>query len=956
MDDVHIQRQQRIERLKAMRRRVFEARDTPSTVSNTISDSGITPASPRPQPLMFGTEYKARTSSQRPGKGLPEDHTNRNRPKLTRGASTGSVAKPPIRPADRREKSGLISRPCPYNLRRRANSNPPQSPADEKSRLATGRATSHTKSFTRNSRISEESQDSPILYGKTSHSDQITLDMTGKRNVDPDGSLQRDHPTDANVVHSGASPSSYSEASMGTIGPIPQTLTSNDIFPSPKSSQPVSCYIRKLSVGNGAERHTPDLTNSYALGFNPSQGSTQPPTHGTPKREESRMFRGIKQGMVFGKPMAISPAILKGVLTPTHLIGKNTPGQGLGTSTPKPGLINRTRPGKGLLSSDDEQRPFPALNEKILQGSLGTSRRRPLLSTLLKKSPPRSGLARENHLPLGKALSQEQIGSQVDTPRDTAPPGSFQTPQSALTPLPAFPHTVGGATRVAPTNLIVTSASKTRQHIEEKRRKREFLLQKRLQREGRLLEDGPVGENAPSYSGENRKRNRSPSCTPVDHPGLCPPSDVHQVTRQFGSALSLSDHPNLISLATSGVDPPFGRSKAPPTTTGIDIPQEPSRRTDANGQPMFNDEESHPPLPPAYHPPGEISFYDPCDEPSKEFFERSTLLDLLDQVPVRMNPTGYDKQIYYNYVKRTNADVARRQAPRLIDPQDLSVELVQGPSLDMEQFGYLDFITNLQTRDTTQRSGITQDSPVKGIYTKDQPGRDGPGDDDQPARRSLGKAGYHGDDGSSPVREFTPPEPEEGIKLLPDRLLTPKAPPPSIPPALQSTLALTQADTKYSSTALKSSPEIQRRWKVIQTVSQRHQLDRPTGLPASFLSGVGSVGSYPNLTDRHHHSTATYTESNDHIIRSIRSRLSIPASSTPTPSGALTKMSPGPARKSDSAVSVTGEEVAKDDCISQLLKQNEVLTRNVDSLREDLQMVLGLLIKGLPGPPQDDVS
>ncbi|KAJ1958256.1 hypothetical protein IWQ62_004928, partial [Dispira parvispora] len=807
MDDVHIQRQKRIERLKAMKRRVFEAHDTPSTISDTTNDSDSSPASPRPQPLTFGTEYKAQTDSRQLGKGFPEDHTNRNRSKLTRGASTGSVAKPPIRPADRRERNGIVIRPCPYNLRRRANSNPPQPPADEKSHSVKDRAT-RTKSFTKGSQISEKPQDSPTLCGK---------------NVDPNWSRRRDHPAEADIDPSETATSSHGKTSVETTGPRLQLLDSNDIFPSPKSSRPVSCFVRKRSAENDAERHIPDLSDGYTSGFNPSQGTTQLPSHGTPKREGSRMFRGIKQGMVFGQPMALSPAILKGVLTPTHLAGKNIPGQSLGTSTPKPTLLNRTRPEKSRLNPDNEQFPVPPLNGENLQGSLGTSRRHPLVPTSSKKLPLTSGLIRENHLPPAKALSQERTGPQEDTPRDVAPPKTFQTPQATLTPLPAFPHTVGGATRVAPTNLIVTSASKTRQHIEEKRRKREFLLQKRLQREGRLLEGGFVGENTPSATGETRKRNRSPSCTPVDHPGLCPPSDVHQITRQFGSTLNLSEHPNPIPPAIGGVDPATVPSKAPSTTTGLAMPQELSRRTGANGQPVFTNGESHPPLPPAYLPPEDMSVYDPCDEPSKEFFERSTLLDLLDQVPVRMNPTGYDKQIYYNYVKRTNADVARRQAPRLIDPQDLSMELVQGPSLDMEQFGYLDFITNFQAKDTVPKSGKAGDSPAEGKDINHQPDRDAPGGD--------------GSD-RSPVDGPATSEPEEGVRLLPDRLLTPKAPPPSIPPVDQSSSVLTQKETKNLSTAPESSPEIQQRWNLIQTVSQRHQLHRPTGLSTSFLNSV----------------------------------------------------------------------------------------------------------------------
>ncbi|KAJ1974734.1 hypothetical protein H4R35_003470 [Dimargaris xerosporica] len=393
------------------------------------------------------------------------------------------------------------------------------------------------------------------------------------------------------------------------------------------------------------------------------------------KNDRPAMFRGTHHGRMFGKPT--TPVAMPAPLTAI-------------SPQPLPAPLKATRPRSPAFSHC----PNPTIAHSQLR-SPPNSRHRLHGRAHEGQGPssPRGAPCalevdpthRENVI-LSTILGQDIPTAPQPLPAPITMAAPSQTPSIRTPEVP--PQVVDLLHTAQPLTRVPTL---TRQQIDEKRLKRERLLQKRLQREGNGG-DGLNGRATPCPA-DSRKRNRSPSGSPFQSTG----GPMDRLAARLAAQCRVNDpartkvHPAL--------DPPVPGTTACGGRAGLlsHTPGTPSR------PPPFTFGTGHrlgvttlSPTADGEALPPQSSFAG--DEPSREFFERSTVIDLLDTVPFRMNNTGYDKQIYYNYVKRTDPEYARRQAPRLIDPTDLSMDLINGPSLDMDQFGYLDFVTNLNQR------------------------------------------------------------------------------------------------------------------------------------------------------------------------------------------------------------------------------------------------------------------
>ncbi|KAJ1923424.1 hypothetical protein IWQ60_005892 [Tieghemiomyces parasiticus] len=641
MDDYNSQRRKRLERVEAMKRRVFE-HDSPTPTSATVDPvrhitsripSTNFDTTPNARPIL-----KPRTESDPPARDAP------TRDPVARLGRPGSGV--PATQPDR-----------PYNLRPRGRS------------VATNPAT-------------RPNADDPPAR--------------------PTGGTRR--------------PSS----------PPPPATTHDD--------HPTTTYHE----GPNASTRQPKVFRTRAF-HHALQGGLNGTTHTS--SPAPRMFRGAAHGAVFGKiqppvdPMAHptrQPGDVEGAsraVGPTSVAKPPRPMTYHGGSSNarfgEPHSITPVRPPPTAEPEFEPEQPTPAAIRPNQNPQKAL-----LLSTLMEQATPDS--------------TPQRLADPPATAHCPSNPNNTAALQQ--TPAPPTADTLRTAAHV------VTSATLTRQHIEEKRKKRELLLQKRLLREGKLDTLGHVADKVDMSPCpvETRKRNRSPAPSPsgpapapryrVGVPsGLtpAPAADpaVDQLARRVGAHLHLGAPPHSSSSLRRAVPLPTQQQPQPqprpaagtlgpasyrpgipngergggvgvvrrdsaadlrapdaPKGFGPNPGDHPAFPTD----PVYLHQRRHPQAQPDLPCP---DFFDEgmsfLDEPSKDFFERSTMLDLLDPLPTRMNPTDYDKQIYYNYVKRTNAQVARKQAPRLIDPPDLSMELHEGPSIDMDQYGYLDFITNL---------------------------------------------------------------------------------------------------------------------------------------------------------------------------------------------------------------------------------------------------------------------
>ncbi|KAJ1981814.1 hypothetical protein H4R33_005159 [Dimargaris cristalligena] len=746
MDDYAVQRRKRIERLEAMKRRMYEAEpsanppatESPAAPTAPVAGAPTEPAAAAP----ISNLRKPRSRSIRPlsVNDLPPpsvtDRTSRSRspawPKVvepTAAFSSRSHSPSLANPEHKRPPSH-----AKLNPEKRAPGVPAlaQSLARTQHMRQRGSSTSST--------AGPSAQERPPLPRVGSDSEVDPATDTGQRAAAVT-SAEATSPKIAVPARLSTmprlkpaqppAPQSSSSSASSTTGLGPRTPKKTErtglqstlgigsrVLPSTVATTATTAAATALIASprnRDADLSTldPPPSTEDKPGASPASGRqpillrTRAFTHalqgGLQQQDNGRMFRGSRYGAAYGRVQPpVDPMIRDAA---GHHSDRDSSVER--APRPRPASESTEAPSRPVLPATDAQREAAQRRQD----------KHLLLSTIMEQNTPDITPHRPETAPLHLRTppvhpAPTMVISNVVAPLIPAVPEGL--PPSGP-PEPQVPHTVGP---VRTASHIAASAGLTRQHIEEKRKKREQLLQRRLLREGKLQLD-LAADDSPCPA-ENRKRGRSPLPSPLElssrptptHTNVGAGGTVHQLAQQLDTRMHLEG--GLGGIGLGGGRPPRLASGRDQDSTGdLNLISSRPLRTAADGGHTLT-QPIHPlrgfaldkgvsattigtgmPDPPDDESTGAYDF----NEPSKDFFERSTVLDLLDVVPMRMNPTGYDKQIYYNYVKRTNPSYARRQAPRLIDPTDLSMELQEGPSMDMEQFGYLDFITNLRPED-----------------------------------------------------------------------------------------------------------------------------------------------------------------------------------------------------------------------------------------------------------------